>query len=105
MLAFLCVLTSNIERKITLAGDACSRPPIIIRSHDLHVGNIKGAVGEITSYHEEDYSFPFFWLLWVVRFLTFWPSLFVSPMMVLAIDLLLDFCLFLCCSSPCFKTC
>ncbi len=30
-----------------LAGDACSRPPIIIRSHDLDVGNIRGAVGEI----------------------------------------------------------
>jgi hypothetical protein len=40
------------ERKIVLAGDACSRPLITIRSHDLHVGNIKRAMGEIVSYHE-----------------------------------------------------
>jgi hypothetical protein len=43
-----------IERKIVLAVDACFRPPIIIRSHDLHVGDIKRAMGEITSYHERD---------------------------------------------------
>jgi hypothetical protein len=35
-----------------LASDICSRPPIIISSHDLHEGDIKGAMGEITSYHE-----------------------------------------------------
>jgi hypothetical protein len=35
-------------------GDACSKPPITIRSHDLHVGDIRGAVGEITSYHKRD---------------------------------------------------
>jgi len=34
-----------------LTGDACSRPPITIRSHDLHVGRARG---EITSYHERD---------------------------------------------------
>ncbi len=34
-----------------LVGDVCSRPPIIIRFHDLHVSDIKGAVGEIASYH------------------------------------------------------
>jgi len=34
-----------------LVGDVCSRPPIIIRFHDLHVSDIKGVVGEITSYH------------------------------------------------------
>jgi hypothetical protein len=53
-IAFQHALTSIIERKITLVGDACSRPPIIIRFHDLHAGNIRGAVGEITSYHERD---------------------------------------------------
>jgi len=37
-----------------LVGDVYSRPPIIIRSHNLHVGNIRGVVGEITSYHERD---------------------------------------------------
>jgi len=44
----------DIERKIALASDPCSRPPIIIRSHDLHVGNIRMVVGEITSYHKRD---------------------------------------------------
>jgi len=37
------VLASTIERKIMLASDAYSRPPIIIKSHNLHVGDIKGA--------------------------------------------------------------
>jgi hypothetical protein len=35
-------------------SDACSRPSIIIKSHDLHADNIKGPVSEITSYHERD---------------------------------------------------
>ncbi len=43
-----------------LARDACSRPPIIIRFHNLHVGNIRGVVREIASYHERDYLSPFF---------------------------------------------
>ncbi len=34
-----------------LVGDVCSRSPIIIKFHDLHVGNIKGVKDEITSYH------------------------------------------------------
>jgi hypothetical protein len=37
-----------------LAGDVCSRPPITIKFHDLHGRDIRGAVGEITSYHEKD---------------------------------------------------
>ncbi len=37
-----------------LASDACSRPPITIRCHDLHVGDIRKVVGEIVSYHEKD---------------------------------------------------
>jgi hypothetical protein len=53
-IALWCLLTSVIETKITLAGDTYSRPPIIIRSHDLHAGNIKGVMGEITSYHKRD---------------------------------------------------
>jgi hypothetical protein len=48
------VLTLAIERIIGLASDACSRPPIIIKYHDLHACNIKRVVGEITSYHERD---------------------------------------------------
>ncbi len=35
-----------------MTGDACSKPPIIIRSHDLHVDDIRGAMGEIASYHK-----------------------------------------------------
>ncbi len=37
-----------------LIGDVYFRPPITIRSHDLHVGNMKRVVGEINSYHEKD---------------------------------------------------
>jgi len=47
-------LAFAIHRKIALAGDVCSRPSIIIKSHDLHVGNIRKAMGEIVSYHEKD---------------------------------------------------
>jgi hypothetical protein len=32
----------------------CARPHITIRSHDLHVGDIRGAMGEIASYHKRD---------------------------------------------------
>ncbi len=64
-------------------GDVCSRLPITIKSHDLHGGEIKGAMGEITSHHMRDWFFPIFGLLQVVHLLPFlWPSLFVSPMMV-----------------------
>jgi hypothetical protein len=48
------VLAFTIEKKIALANDACSKPPIITRSQNLHVGDIKGAMGEIASYHEKD---------------------------------------------------
>jgi hypothetical protein len=51
---FQCALTSAIERKIVLVDDVCFRPPITIKSHDLHVGDIRGVVGDITSYHERD---------------------------------------------------
>jgi hypothetical protein len=86
-------LASAIEGKIALASDACSRPPITIKSHDLHVGYISKAMGEIVSYHERDYLFPSFWALQALHLLAFlWPSFFVSPGMVSTIDLLLDFC-------------
>jgi hypothetical protein len=29
----------------------CSRPPVTIRSHDLYIGNIRGAMDEIAPYH------------------------------------------------------
>jgi hypothetical protein len=38
-----------MERKIVLVGNACSRSPITIRYHDLHVEDIKKAMGEIPS--------------------------------------------------------
>ncbi len=38
-----------LERKIVLIGDACSRPSITSRSHDLHASDIRRAVGEIAS--------------------------------------------------------
>jgi hypothetical protein len=53
-IAFQHALIFVIERKIALADHACSRPPITIRSHDLHADDIRGVVGEITSYHERD---------------------------------------------------
>jgi hypothetical protein len=37
-----------------LVGDACSRPPITIKSQDLRVGDIKRVVGKIASYQERD---------------------------------------------------
>ncbi len=37
-----------------LIGDACSKPPICIKFHDLHASDIRGAMGEIISYHERD---------------------------------------------------
>jgi hypothetical protein len=37
-----------------LANDVYSRPPIIIKSHDLHIGDIRGVAGEIASYHKKD---------------------------------------------------
>jgi hypothetical protein len=37
---------------IVLVSDAYSKPRITIRSHDLHVDNIRRAIGEITSYNE-----------------------------------------------------
>jgi hypothetical protein len=53
-IAFQHALTSIIERKIVLTGDACSKPPITIRSHNLHVDHIREAMGEIISYLERD---------------------------------------------------
>ncbi len=46
-----------------LAGDVCSRPPIIIKFHNLHAGDIRKVMAEITSYHEKDLFFPFFLVL------------------------------------------
>jgi len=43
-----------IERKIVLTIDACSRPLTIIRSHDLHAGDIRGTVDEIASYDKRN---------------------------------------------------
>jgi hypothetical protein len=37
-----------------LVSDACSKPPIIIRSHNLCVGDIRGTMGDIASYQERN---------------------------------------------------
>jgi hypothetical protein len=71
-----------IERKIALASDACSKPPTIIRSHDLHAGDIRRAVGEITSYHEK-LALSFFLVFGPFELCVFWlfcwPPLFCLP--------------------------
>jgi hypothetical protein len=46
----------GIERKIVLASDVYFRPPITIRFHNLHVGDIREVVVETTFYHERDLS-------------------------------------------------
>ncbi len=53
-IALQCALAFAIEKKITFVGDVCSRPLTTIRSHDLHVGDIRGAMGETVSYHERN---------------------------------------------------
>jgi hypothetical protein len=52
--AFLCDLTFVIKKKIALIRDVCSRPSIIFRSHDLHPGHIRRAMGGIASNYEKD---------------------------------------------------
>ncbi len=74
------VLASAMERKIALVGDACSRPPIIIQSHDLHTCNIRGAMGEITSYHERDFFIFFPVPMGCVSFGISLNFLFLSPL-------------------------
>jgi hypothetical protein len=53
-IALQCALASTIERKITLVRDAYSRPPIIIRSHNLCANDIRGVVAKIASFHKGD---------------------------------------------------
>jgi hypothetical protein len=53
-IVFQQALVSAIKKKTTLVGDDCSKPPIIIRFHDLHANDIRRVVDEITSYHKRD---------------------------------------------------
>ncbi len=53
-IAFQHALAFAINKKILLAGDVCSKPPITIKSHHSHACNIRGAMGEIASYHKRD---------------------------------------------------
>ncbi len=87
-IVFQHVLASTIKRNTALASDACSQPPITIRSHNLHASDIKEAMGEIASYHERGTSsLSFSWFMWFVHLLAFlWPSLFVSSLMVPSIN-------------------
>jgi hypothetical protein len=82
VLFFQHALTFATERKIALVGDVCFKPPIIIKSHNFHVGDIKRAMGEITSYHERDYLSPFFSFFGFYKVCIFWPFFglfFLSP--------------------------
>jgi hypothetical protein len=45
---------SVIEKKILSLENAYSKPSIIIKSPNLHIDNIREAVGEVPSYHEKD---------------------------------------------------
>jgi hypothetical protein len=45
-ITFQDALAFVIERKIALTSDACSKPPITIRSHHLHANDIRGTVGD-----------------------------------------------------------
>ncbi len=64
-------------------GDVCTRPPITIRFHDLHAGEIRRVMGKIASYHGGTSSFP---SLVPLGYLSSWPF-FGLPvcLMVLAI--------------------
>jgi hypothetical protein len=81
-IALQCVLAFAIERKIVVMNDACSRPHIIIRFHDLHAGDIRKVVGEIIFYHERDKLSPSFFFGSCKLFI-FWPFFglpFLSPL-------------------------
>jgi hypothetical protein len=86
----LHALAFTIERKIVLAGDAYSRPPIIIRSHDLHVSNIRKVVGEIAFTMKGTSSFPFLILANNVFFGLSLAFIFVFHVMVPAIGFYYD---------------
>ncbi len=73
------VLAFTIEKKITLAKDVCSKPLITIKFHDLHVGDIRGVMGEITSYDERDQLSPFFSSYGLLIFWTFFGLPFCLP--------------------------
>jgi hypothetical protein len=53
-IVFQHALTSAIENKIVFTSDVYPRPPIIIKSQDLHASDIREVMGEIVSYHERD---------------------------------------------------
>jgi len=59
-IAFQCALTFVVRRKIALTSDVCFRPLITIKSHNLHACDIRGAMGETTSYHKRDFLFFIF---------------------------------------------
>jgi len=92
-IAFQCALASTIERKIALVGDACFRPPIIIRSHDLHVNDIRKAVSEIASTMRKTSSLPLFGPFGLCVCWPFFGLPFLSPLgWFQPLIFLLDFC-------------
>jgi hypothetical protein len=81
-----CALVHAIERMIMLAKDACSRPPITVRSHNLHACDIRRALGEITSYHKRISSLPSLILVGCVSFGLSLTFPFVFHVMILTIS-------------------
>ncbi len=74
-----------------MAKNTCSRPFIIVRFHDLHASDIRGVVGEITSYHKRGLTLSF---LVHVGYPSFGLSLafhFVFCLMVPTIDYFIGF--------------
>jgi len=80
-IAFQHVLAFAIKRNITLVSDVCSRLPITITFHVLHVDDIRVALGEVVSFDERDRLSPFF--LGSCRMYVFWLFFglpFLSPL-------------------------
>jgi hypothetical protein len=74
-----------------LAKDAYSRPPIIIKFHNLHANDIREVVGEIVSTTRGTSSLPSLVLIGCVSFGLSLAFPFVFGVMVLAIRFFFDF--------------
>jgi hypothetical protein len=77
-----CALTFAIKKKIVLASDAYSRPPITIKSHDLHACNIKRVKGN-SFLPQEGLTLSLFLFFGSCGLYVFWPFFglpFLSPL-------------------------
>ncbi len=62
-----------------MISDACSKPPITIRSHNLHACDIKRVMSEIISYHERLVLSLFLGLMGLCIFWPFFGLPFLCP--------------------------